>query len=130
MRGRKRKTDKTVPKKIYIPTSIVQRIDEVLEDPVLKKPPLGAWSNLTVQLLREFIRSLDRPIVPTDDEFLAALRTVATDDYELWRDAMQALTFELMKKHGYGKSLDYMAKVASAARSFPVEMNKQEDNLK
>lgn len=55
MRGRKAKLDRPVEWKVSIPTSVADAINELLRDPFLDKPALGARSELTTQLYREYL---------------------------------------------------------------------------
>jgi len=58
-RGRKAKTDRPVDWKLRVPTSVAAAINEFLADPLTGEPPLGARSELTVRLYKEFLAQLN-----------------------------------------------------------------------
>jgi hypothetical protein len=53
--GRHRLNDRPQQKCIHLPTSLVEEIDEQVQDPLTKKPRHGGWSSLVAALLNGWL---------------------------------------------------------------------------
>lgn len=59
-----KRSDRPVMKNIAMPTSIVERVDEQLRDPLTNRPVFGSWSKLTTSLLVKWLNGEVKIAVP------------------------------------------------------------------
>lgn len=56
--------DRPVEKTINIPASVLDRVNEQLNDPLTKKPPHGAWAKLLTALLIKWLNGEVKVTMP------------------------------------------------------------------
>ena len=59
-----KRSDRPVKKNIALPTSIVERVDEQLRDPLTNRPAFGSWSGLVSGLLVKWLNGEVKVAVP------------------------------------------------------------------
>ena len=50
-----KRQDRPIRKNLALPTSIVERVDEQIRDPLTQRPPFGAWAALVQSLLVKWL---------------------------------------------------------------------------
>jgi len=59
-----KRSDRPVKKNLALPTSIVERVDEQLRDPLTQRPTFGAWAGLVSGLLVKWLNGEVKVAVP------------------------------------------------------------------
>lgn len=59
-----KRQDRPVKKNLALPTSIVERVDEQLRDPLTNRPTFGSWASLVQALLVKWLAGEVKVAVP------------------------------------------------------------------
>lgn len=59
-----KRSDRPVKKNLALPTSIVERVDEQLRDPLTNRPTFGSWASLITALLVKWLNGEVKVAVP------------------------------------------------------------------
>jgi len=91
-----------------VPSSIANKTNYLLADPLTDKPPHGARSELIIQLLREFLRNIDKPPATTDEELAKKVATICIlldGDKEALDCELRNILLNVLEELGYVKTV-------------------------
>ncbi len=62
---RRKRSDRPVEKNLSLPSSIVDKVNEQLNDPLTGRPPHSAWAKLVTALLNKWLDGEVKVALPT-----------------------------------------------------------------